>query len=90
MVGNRDKLNLILHLIAMVALFLWSLNITIPMWRATLVGQDRFMFIMTDYFGVYEQVGDLISSVLITVAAIVSMTIMIKTLRNKPIKRSGN
>ena len=90
MVRNRDRLNLILHLIAMVALFLWSLNLTIPIWWATLVGQDRFMFIMTDYFGVYEQVGDLISSVLITVAAVVSIAIMVKTLRNKPIKRSEN
>ncbi len=89
MVRNRDRLNLILHMTVTAALFLWSLNITIPMWIATLAGNDRFTYIMTDCLGVYEQVGDLISSVLITVAAIVSIAIMVKALKNVPNKRSG-
>ena len=49
--------------LTLVALLLLIVNLgvfTIPCWQALIVGEDGFSIIMTQYIGLFEQVGDVI------------------------------
>lgn len=67
-----------LCIVAVVALLLYSLNLTIPMWWATLVGNDRFLMVMTSAFGYPEQIADLVVSTLVTGVGVISLIFLIR------------
>lgn len=72
----------VLHIIAVGGLLLYSLNLTIPAWWATLVGNDCYMVVMTSVFGKAEQIGDLISSIIVTDVVVTSLVIMFRRKHN--------
>ena len=61
-----------------VALLLYSLNLTIPIWISTLTGYGSFIVVMDSVFGKVEQYSDVVVGTTVTILAVITIIQMMR------------
>ena len=65
-------------IITILALLYMTLNLTIPIWIATLTGNSTILLEMQGVMGVFEQIADVILSTTATIMGVIAVVILIR------------